>query len=189
MVTRIDRAREGCEFNAGYPLAHVRSRFPGLRYCAPELLGGAMMEGGAAIPPESLATDAEPVPDPESGRQRRVAPMPSGIVPGGQGRAAAAPVPVVALPVAAGAVVPVPVLAVGSVVPGPVVGAPTAPALLPVRPEAPTPAPVPPAPAEPGLELPPVPPPIWARALPDRPRRKAAARAEVFEGFMGGSQF
>ncbi len=108
-----------------------------------------MMEGGAAIPVESAAVC------PDSGRQRRVSPTPSVIVPGGQGEAVPALLP--ALPVAAGPVVPVPgtVLPVPSVpglVPVPAVPVPVmaalaggeamARALLPVRPEAPIAAPV-----------------------------------------------
>ena len=156
-----------------------------------------MMEGGAAIPVESVAVG------PASGRQRRVSPTPSGIRPGGQGEADPALPP--ALAVAAGPVVPVPgtVRPVPSVpglavpvaavpvpaVPGPVVAAPVvgevmAFALLPVRPEAPIPAPVldaPPAPV-------PAPPLVCAKARPDTVSRKAAAKGRVFEGFfMGGS--
>jgi hypothetical protein len=96
---------------------------------------------------------------------------------------------VFALPVVAGAVVPAPVLAMGSVVPGAVIGKPTAFVLLPVRPGPAPPVPVPPAAADPAPELPPVAPPVCARASPEKPRRKAAARIEVFELFMGGSQF
>ncbi len=184
------------------PAARRRPISKPRRYRAPDVLGGAMMEGGAAIPVESVALD------PANGRQRRISPVPSGTVPGGQGNADPALPP--ALPVAAGpvvpvpgtvapvpdvpglavpvAVVPVPVLPVPvSVVPVPVVPVPVVPvlgvgeatalALLPVRPEAPTPAPV----------LLPLPPLVCAKARPDRLSSKAAAKGRVFERFMGGS--
>jgi hypothetical protein len=169
-----------------------------------------MIEGGAAIPLESVAVC------PDSGRQRRVSPTPSAIVAGGQGKAVPALPP--ALPVAAGPVVPVPgtVLPVPSVpglavplavvpvslvrvsavpvpvvpvpvVPVPGVGGAPAPALLPVRPEAPTPAPLLDAPPAPAPELPPAPPLVWAKARPDRVSRKAAAKGRVFGGLMSGS--
>ena len=158
------------------------------------------MEGGAAIPVESVAVC------PDSGRQRRVTPTPSVIVPGGQGEAVPALPP--ALPVAAGPVVPVP----GTVVPvpsvpglavpvavvpvpvvpvpavaAPAVGAAMALALLPVRPEAPIPAPVLDAPPAPAPEPPPAPPLVCAKARPDRVSRKAVAKGRVFDGLMGGS--
>ena len=187
------------------------ANFPLQRYRAPDVAGGAMMEGGAAIPVESVAVD------PETGRQRRVSPTPSKIVPGGQGKAVPALPP--ALPVAAGPVVPVPgtvlpvpdvpglavpvaVLPVSlvrvSVVPVPVVvpvvpvpgvrGARApAPALPPVIPEAPTPAPLVDAPPAPAPELPPAPPLVCAKARPDKVSRKAAAKGRVFDGLMSGS--
>jgi hypothetical protein len=44
-------------------VAHVLSQFP-WRYCAPDVLGGAMIDGGAAIPVEAPAeADGRPQPD------------------------------------------------------------------------------------------------------------------------------
>src|SRR5687768_1742915 len=101
-----------------------------------------MIEGGAAIPVESVAVC------PDSGRQRRVAPTPSVIVPGGQAEAMPALPP--ALPLAAGPVVPVPgtvvpvpsvpgAVAPVDVVPVPLIGVSAAP--VPVLPELVMPAP------------------------------------------------
>lgn len=129
-----------------------------------------MMEGGAAIPVESVAVC------PASGRQRRVSPTPSVMVPGGQGKAVPALPP--ALPVAAGPVVPVP----GTVVP-----VPSVPGLA--VPVAVVPVPVVPvldAPPAPAPELPPAPL-ACAKARPDSVSRKAVAKGRVFDGLMDGS--
>lgn len=154
-------------------------------YRAPDVLGGTMIEGGEASPVVSVA------PDPDSGRQFRLVPMPSGTEPGGQGKAVPALPP--ALLVAAGPVVPVPgtLLPVadvpGAVVPVPGVGEATTFALLPVRPVAPTPAPVLGAllvlPVL--VVLPPVLPPVVCPvATADAPSNSAAATGRVLASFM-----
>jgi hypothetical protein len=145
-------------------------------YRAPDVLGGAMMDGGAASPVESVPAAA-----------------------GGRPQPVPVALEVVAVPVVAPAVVPVPqdlivpelLVAPGPVVPAPegatapgagVVadGDPTTPALLPLRPEAPTPAPVPGA--APGLPLV-----VCAIAMPDTPINSAAARGRILIAFMEDS--
>jgi hypothetical protein len=82
--------------------------------------------------------------------------------------------------VAAGPVVPV---TEGTVAAGEVAvvdGDPTTPALLPVRPEAPTPAPVP-------GDAPGLPPVVCAMATPDAPINSAAARGMILMVFMENS--
>jgi hypothetical protein len=89
-----------------------------------------------------------------------------------------APGPVVPeLLVAPGPVVPVPE---GASAPGAVVvvdGDPTTPALLPVRPEAPTPAPVP-------GDAPVLPPDVCAMAAADAPNNSAVARGRILIAIM-----
>ena len=154
-----------------------------------------MMDDGAAIPLESVADC------PDSGRQRRVTPTPSAIVPGGQGDAV--PALPAALPVAAGPVVPVPgtvvpVPSVPELVPVPAVpllvmaapagGEAMARALLPVRPEAPIPAPVLDVPLVPPAEVPAppelLPPADCATATVDAPSSKTVASGRIFRVFM-----
>jgi hypothetical protein len=177
---------------------HAFDQFPLVRlYCAlpPGLTGGAMIEDGAAMPVE-LALGV-----PEVGTQRRLGPTPSGRDPGGQGPIPAPPPPPPPLAAAAGPVVPVPVtvLPVPDVpgalelptdvpvpdvplddvpvpvvedVPLPDVPPPTTEALLPLRPEAPIPAPVVP--------------PVWATAMQETPSSNAAEIGKILRAVMGG---
>jgi hypothetical protein len=176
------------------------------RYRAPDVLGGAMMDGGATSPVESVPAPAVPAPAGRGPQPVRLLPValdvpaapvvvPAALVPPVAVPAAQGPIvpelldpivpelldPIVPeLLVAAGPVVPVPegVVALGAVVVGD--GDPTTPALLPLRPEAPTPAPVP-------GDAPGLPPVVCAMAGPDTPINSAAARGMILIVFMEDS--
>jgi hypothetical protein len=169
-MTRIGRAREKGEFNAGCRASQpVRGRFLLRRYRARGLTGGAIIDAGAAMPVESVTAS------PLSGRQRPEllslvcvsALVPLGHDPG-----------IPELLVAAGPVGPVPegAAAVGLEV------FPTAPALppRPLRPEVfPTAPPLPPGPLSPELPVPAAVPPADAPPLfpPEAPLPPSCASA------------